>query len=142
MKLLYLRNEIRKFEERLSECESYCELKKVTNVFKEKWEKEIMSMDKLLKDHKISYRLGNMKSLITMTGSAIGLMNSIENVLGNIPTWMMGTSIMSSGAIGIGTNFINHRARLNEKRNSGSFAYLYEGVNNGILRRGNFREMI
>ena len=141
--LLHLRQEIRNFENSLSICSSWEEIKAVTNAFREKWECELLDMDKLLKDHRIGYRLGNMKSLIEVSGESAGLMQFVNDHLQSLPTWAIGAGVALAGVIGVGTNFVNHRVSLKEGRNNASFAYLYDATEQGIiLRRGDFAELI
>ncbi|MDD3138955.1 MAG: DUF6236 family protein [Lachnospiraceae bacterium] len=140
--LLHLRKEIRDFENSLSACLSWQEIKASTNTFREKWECELLGMDKLLKDHRIRYRMGNMKSLIEITGGAVGLMQFTNDNLHSFPKWVIGAGLVTAGVIGVGTNFVNHRVSLKEYRNNASFAYLYDAAEQGILRRGSFVELI
>lgn len=140
--LLHMREEIRDFENSLSVCSSWQEIKAATNAFREKWERELSDMDKLLKDHRIGYRMGNMKSLIEITGGAVGLMQFANDNLHSFPTWVIGAGLVTAGVIGVGTNFVNHRVSLKEYRNNASFAYLYDAAEQGILRRGSFAELI
>lgn len=140
--LLHLREEIRDFENSLSVCTSWQDIKAATNTFREKWECELSDMDKLLKDHRIGYRMGNMKSLIEITSGAIGLMQFTNDNLYSFPTWVIGAGLATAGVIGVGTNFVNHRVSLKEYRNNASFAYLYDATEQGILRRGSFAEML
>ena len=140
--LLHMREEIRDFENGLSVCSSWQEIKVATNTFREKWERELSDMDKLLKDHRIGYRMGNMKSLIEITGGAVGLMQFTKDNLHSFPTWVIGAGLVTAGVIGVGTNFVNHRVSLKEYRNDASFAYLYDATEQGILRRGRFDELI
>ena len=140
--LLHMREEIRDFENGLSVCSSWQEIKVATNTFREKWERELSDMDKLLKDHRIGYRMGNMKSLIEITGGAVGLMQFTKDNLHSFSTWVIGAGLVTAGVIGVGTNFVNHRVSLKEYRNNASFAYLYDATEQGILRRGRFNELI
>lgn len=140
--LLHLREEIRDFENSLSACSSWQEIKAATSAFREKWECELSDMDKLLKDHRIGYRMGNMKSLIEITGGAVGLMQFTNDNLHSFPTWVIGAGLATAGVIGVGTNFVNHRVSLKEYRNNASFAYFYDATEQGILRRGSFTELI
>lgn len=41
----------------LSGCDCWEDIKATTNMFREKWEHELLDMDKLLKDHRIRYHL-------------------------------------------------------------------------------------
>ena len=101
--LLHLREEIRDFENSLSVCSSWQDIKAATNTFREKWECELSDMDKLLKDHRIGYRMGNMKSLIEITSGAVGLMQFTNDNLYSFPTWVIGAGLATAGVIGVGS---------------------------------------
>lgn len=83
-----------------------------------------------------------MKSLIEVSGDAAGLMQSINDYLKSIPTWVMGAGLTTAGVIDIGTNFVNNRISLRKHRPNSSFAYLYGVTEQGILKRKKIAELI
>lgn len=76
--------------------------------FKELWQKELMELGKMMKDNRISYFMGCMKSLVT--ASIPGITTALSTYLGGyIPPWIVVASLGLVGSIGIGVNSIKYR---------------------------------
>jgi hypothetical protein len=138
--LIQLRVKLREFENRLSRCERVEEMKAVLEDFRESWQRELIILEKMLKDKRIEYSLKSLKSLVT--ASVPGIISAIQEFGQRVPTWLIATSVGMGGVIGVGTNRVSYRASIREIRNNAGFVYLYDAYRENLIQPRHFIEII
>ncbi len=130
--LIQLRVKLREFENRLSNCESVGEMKAVLEDFRESWGKELIALDKMLKDKRIEYTLKSLQSLIQV--SVPSIIPVIREFWQSVPLWLIAAAVGANGAIGLGTNSVSYRSSIREIRNNAGFAYLYDAYRENLIQ--------
>lgn len=130
--LFQIRKKLRNFENQISTCETMNQMQGVICDFKELWQKELMELDKMMKDNRISYFMGCMKSLVT--ASIPGITTALSTYLGGyIPPWIVVASLGLVGSIGIGVNSVKYRKERYQALHKSDFLYLYQAKRQGLI---------
>ena len=130
--LLQFRSKINQFEESISQCEDFQEIKSKVSDFRDEWMLALSTYQKLFKDEKIDYSLQTMKSLCST--SMPGIVTAIGTKIGVIPPWITVASLATGGAIGLGCSYMQYRKAVNQLRNNSGFAYLYDAERKNLIR--------
>jgi len=131
--LLQVREKLRDFENQISNCESMNQVRGIICDFRESWQKELIELDKMMKDNRITYFMGCMQSLVT--ASIPGITTAISTYMGgHIPSWIALASFGVAGSIGLGVKGVKYRKEQYQTQQKSDFLYLYQAKKHGIIK--------
>lgn len=130
-----LRCKIRNFEQSIAKSEDYNQLKATVEAFRESWEKELDSAEKMFRGMHIKFILGNLRSFVTDAGALAGLAQwTQDNVAANIPKAAIGAAIGMTGLVGIGSYSLRYKNQVSAMKKGNGFAYVISAKREGLLK--------
>lgn len=125
LELMAFKQQLDSFERNLSQCNSIAETSSVVDSFKNKWQISLVEMEKMAKDAKVRFSMGNLLTLVS-TASPYALSAGALNALS---VALLG----GAAALGISVNYLDYRNKINTCSNNSGFSYLISGFKEGIM---------
>jgi len=138
-----LRKKIRDLEQDLSQCDSTELLKARIADFREDWEIQLISSEKMFRGDGIDFALGCLRTFIVDAAGAAGLVQLTQTMGIEQKSYInIGAIVGVAGLIGVRKCFMDYRSKISADRQKGGFAYLVSAYKNGLIGKTDFNEII
>lgn len=133
--LIALRIKIADFERALSECDSPRAVENEILKFRNSWQTELRSAERMFTGARINFALGSLRSFIQDAGGAYAVIQMAQAMGANPSTSIIGAAAGINGLIGIGMQYRSYRNKINAAQQHNGFAYIVGAQQNGLLKR-------
>lgn len=125
LELLEFKQKLDSFERKLSQCNSIDETAFVVDSFKNEWQLSLVEMEKMAKDAKVRFSMGNLFTLVSVA--------SQFTVSGGAATALSMAFLGGAAAIGLTINSLDYKNKINSSCKNSGFSYLISGIKEGIM---------